>query len=139
VFTLRIKANVKVPIFMSPRYLYFSGNPERVQTRIVKISAGLDKDLTLTPTQFNLEGKLTYAVEEIEEGRQYQIRFENIPGSMNQYQGFLKLKTNYPERPEVTIRIRARFLARKKPGQTGPGPLKKVTPEDRPKTQGGSG
>ena len=30
-------------------------------------------------------------------------------GIVGNYRGFLKLKTNYPEKPKITIWIRARF------------------------------
>lgn len=36
-------------------------------------------------------------------------RFTSIPGPAGTYRGVLRLKTNYPEKPEITIPIRARF------------------------------
>lgn len=82
---------------------------------MIEIRAGLDRPLTLTPSEFNLEEKLTYTVEEIEKGRKFRIRFTSIPGPPQTYHGFLNLKTNYPEKPEINIRIRGRFVKVKKP------------------------
>lgn len=112
---LYVKAFVKVPIYLSPRYVNFNGREGQSLTRVVEIRAGRDEPLTLTPSQFNLEGKLTYTVDEIEKGRIFKIRFTSIPGAPQTYHGFLNLKTNYPEKPEINIRIRGRFVKVKKP------------------------
>lgn len=107
--TLNLMAFVKVPVYLSSRYVSLRGKEGETITRVVEIKAGLDKPLTLTPDQFNLEGKLTYTVEEVEKGRRFIIRFNSIPGPRQTYQGFLNFKTNYPEKPVINIRIRGRF------------------------------
>jgi len=106
---LKLKAFVKVPISLSPRYVYLSGQAAKPITKTVKISATQDKPLTLEPSQFNLGEKVTYRIEEVEAGKVFQIHFTSIPGPPQTYHGVLKLKTNYPEKPELTIRIRGRF------------------------------
>jgi hypothetical protein len=103
--TLTISATVKAAINISPRYVYLRGVDEKSVSRVVEVSAQLDKALKLTPDQFNLSDKVTYAIEETEAGRKFQIRLASIPGVDKAFRGFLKLKTNYPEKPEITIRI----------------------------------
>jgi len=107
--TLRLKAVVRVPILLTPKYVYLSGNSEQTVTRVVEIKAELDKPLEITPGEFNLEQKVNFKVEEVEKGRKFQVRFESIPGPPQSYQGFLKIKTNYTEKPEMTIWIRGRL------------------------------
>ena len=103
--TLTLRASVKVPIYLNPTSVYFRGKEgERIE-RTVTIKAGLDKPLILTPDTFNLADKLDYRLEKIEEGRRFMIHFTNRPASPQTYQGFLKLKTNYPEKPMVSINI----------------------------------
>ena len=114
IIDLYVKAFVKVPIYLSPRYVNFNGREGQSLTRVVEISAGRDEPLTLTSSQFNLEGKLIYTVEEIEKGRKFMIRFTSIPGPPQTYHGFLNLETNYPEKPILNIRIRGRFIKMKK-------------------------
>jgi len=114
--TLNLMAFVKVPVYLSPRYVNLRGKEGQTITRVVEIKAGLDKPLILTPDQFNLEGKLTYTVEEVEKGRRFIIRFTSIPSPPQTYQGFLNLKTNYPEKPFINIRIRGRFAKVEKSG-----------------------
>jgi len=48
---------------------------------------------------------VTYRIEEVEPGRIFRVHFTSIPGPSGNYRGILKLKTNYPEKPEITIRI----------------------------------
>jgi len=104
-----IKAFVKVSIAISSRYVYLYGTEDQEVSRVVDIEAKLDKPLKITPTAFNLAKKMTYSIEETEKDRHFKIKFKSLPGSTGSLNGFLKLKTNYPEKPEVTIWVRGRF------------------------------
>ena len=106
---LSMKGVVKVPIYLSPRYVYLSGKKDQKMTKSVQVRAELERPLILTPVQFNLEDKVSYNIEEIVKERKYRIRFTTIPGQFASYRGFLRLKTNYPEKPELLINIRGRF------------------------------
>lgn len=108
-----ITAFVRPIIHLSTSKIYLKGKEHQNITREVKVRAGLDRPLALTADQFNLAGKLTYTITEIEEGRRFQIRFTSIPGPPQTYRGFLKLTTNYPEKPELTIWIKGRLLKEK--------------------------
>ncbi|MFZ0450235.1 MAG: hypothetical protein WAL98_13430 [Desulfatiglandaceae bacterium] len=65
--------------------------------------------MKITPTAFNLADKLTYTIEEVEKDRHFRIKFTTLPGTTGRINGFLNLKTNYPQKPEVAIRVRGRF------------------------------
>jgi len=106
VIKLTIKGLVKVPIYVSPHYIALYGKEGQNVTRVVEVSAKLDKPLKLIPVEFNLAEKLTYTIEEIEKGKSFKIKFTSTPSSNQPFRGFLKLKTNYPEKPEFTIWIR---------------------------------
>jgi len=108
--TLLIKALIKVPIYISSRYVYLYGTEGQSITRSVEIRAELDKPLTLSATDFNLTGKVAYTLEEIEKGRKFLLQFKTIPGGAENYQGLLKLSTNYDEKPELIIRVRGRLV-----------------------------
>jgi hypothetical protein len=56
---------------------------------------------------FSLEGAVRYTLEEVERGRNFKVRFTNIPGVNGSYPGFLKIRTNYEQMPEIVIRILA--------------------------------
>jgi hypothetical protein len=109
---LSLKGFVKVPIIVSPRQVRLYGQEGKILTRLVEVRAELDEPLILTPAQFSLTGKLNYSIEEIEQGKRFQIRFTTTPGSPQAYRGFLRLKTNYPEKPEITVWIKVRIQKR---------------------------
>ena len=111
--TLGIRAFVRAPISLKPSYARLYGKVNATITNSVEITAGLDKPLKLEPNRFSLEGKVTYRIKEIEEGRKFIVYFTNIPGSAGAYNGFLNLKTNYDEKPTITIRINVRILSMK--------------------------
>ncbi|NVM27094.1 MAG: hypothetical protein HWN70_14420 [Desulfobacterales bacterium] len=104
-----MKAFVKVPIYLSPRYVYLRGLAGQKITRTVRVRAEGNKPLKLEPSRFDLSTRVTYRIEEVKAGREFKVHFTSIPGPAGTYRGVLKLKTNYPEKPEITIRIRARF------------------------------
>jgi len=94
---------------VTPRNVYLRGLAGQTLTRIIKVRAGLDSPLTITPVKFDLEGRLKYEVEEVEKGKLFTIRITTIPGPAGSYRGTLELKTNYPQRPVIRIPISASF------------------------------
>lgn len=106
---LVVKAEVKPVITLSRRFVNFYGKEGERIVKEVEITAETEKPLMLKPIQFSLDGKLTYTLEKIQEGKKYKVRIENIPGPAENFRGFLKLRTNYPEKPEVTIWIWAQI------------------------------
>ena len=112
-FALHVRAFVRVPISVSPSYVNFRGNADKIVNLTVNIKAGLDKPLIIEPVKFNLEGKIRYEIREIKKDRSYSIRFTNIPGNRRNFVGVLILKTNYSEEPFLNIPIRARFKQKK--------------------------
>ncbi|MBW2017213.1 MAG: DUF1573 domain-containing protein [Deltaproteobacteria bacterium] len=106
---LTVKAFVKPVITLSRRYVNFYGKEGEKLEREVEIVAEREKPLKLTPLDFNLKGRLTYEILEIKKGKKFRVRLESIPGKAGNYRGFLKFRTNYAERPEITIWIWGRI------------------------------
>lgn len=110
---ISISAYVRVAIsFPAGRYVAMYGAEGQKMTKAVDIQGQLEKPLELTPSAFSLDDKMNYTLEEIEKGRRFKVTFTNIPGPAQTYRGQLKLKTNYPENPEITIEIMGRFGSR---------------------------
>lgn len=108
-FILEVHAHVQVAIVVTPTNVDLTGREGESVTRVVMIKAGLDKPLRLTPGRFTLAEKVKYVIEEQEAGRQYRVLFTSIPGSPGSNYGTLELKTNYPEKEMIVIRVRGRF------------------------------
>ncbi len=116
VAVLELKAQIKSIISVSSSQVYLYLKAGQSIKRSVEIRTGLERPLKLTPKQFNLSGNLAYAIKEIEKGRRFRINLTTIPGASKSYSGHLKLATNYPEKPEITIRIYGRVPMKKKEG-----------------------
>jgi len=106
---LTINAFVKVPIYISNRYVYLTGIYDKKISRTIVVKANEKKPLKLEKSSFDLSKTVAYRIKEVEPGRVFRIHFTSIPGSVGIYRGALKLKTNYPEKPEIIILIRAKF------------------------------
>jgi hypothetical protein len=119
IIRLSLKGFVKVPILVSPPQVRLYGKEGQSLTRIIEVRSELDKPLILTPGHFDLTEKLTYSIEEIEKGKRFQIRFTTTNSSAQSFRGSLKLNTNYPEKPEITVWINVR-IQKKAEGQRKP-------------------
>ena len=121
---LVIKATVQVPIYVSSRYIYLYNSGGQPVQKTVKIEGKLEKPLSLTVEEFTPQDKLKYDIETVEKGKAYRIRFTSIPDVKESFRGILKLKTNYPEKPEITLIVSGRFKPARissKPSPTGIG------------------
>jgi len=98
-------ADVHVPIIVSPRYVLFTGSKGQSMTRTVEITAETDKPLELNAERFDLDGKIEYQIEEVEEGRKFKVHFTTDPDFSGSSRGFLNIKTNYDEKPVLPIGI----------------------------------
>jgi hypothetical protein len=65
--------------------------------------------LVIQPKQFDLEGKVDYRLEETQKGKSFCVTLRNLPGPFDSYRGSLTFRTNFPEKPELTIWIFGRF------------------------------
>jgi Protein of unknown function (DUF1573) len=106
---LDIRANIRPVITLTGSPVFFTGKKNDPTTGEVEISTELDKPLIVTPERFTLSGKVTYSVSEIEKGKRYRVTFQKIAGKRENYRGFLKLKTNFEEKPDITLWIIGRF------------------------------
>ena len=100
---------VRVSIRVSPSSVNLMGTAGDSITKTVTIRGDLEKPLSIEPIAFDLDKKVKYKLEPVQEGESYRIVFTSIPGPAETYRGFIKLKTNYSEKPVITILIRGKF------------------------------
>ena len=117
---LTLSAVVKVPIYLSSRYVYFYGMEGQKQTRVVDIIAKDNKPLELTPEQYTLGKRVSYQLSELEKGRKFRLTFTSEGTAPGSFYGYLRLKTNYKEKPEISIPIRGRILKKRAPSKVLP-------------------
>lgn len=104
-----IQVFVTVPIYVTSQHVYLRGPADRNVMSSVMVKGDGTRDLKLEETAFTLTEKVTYRLEEIEAGKHYRIHFTRLPGQVGVYRGILKLKTTYPEKPELAIGLTAQF------------------------------
>ena len=107
---LFIEALIQTPIMISERIISLRGTTQEIITKTVDIRGELNKPLKLDPVEYTLDKKVKFNMEEVAKGEHYRITFTSIPNVGNAYQGLLKFRTNYPEKPEIVIYVRGRFL-----------------------------
>ena len=103
--TLTMTAQVNLPISVEPQGVMMEGVVGEEIIKIVTIKAHEDQPLTLEPVKLSLPKKVAYELKTLEQGRVYQIVLRNISQKKDKYNGFLTMKTNYPQKPEITIRF----------------------------------
>jgi hypothetical protein len=108
--TITMEAFIRPPILVSPKSVFLQGRATETLTKSVEITGDLAKALKIEPVNFSLKERVEYSIEEISPGKRYRIMFTSIPNAGNHYQGVLRLKTNYPEKPDLTIFVRGWFV-----------------------------
>ena len=106
---LIIEALIKTPITVSDKMVFLKGTHQETVTKTVDIKGELDKPLKLDPVDYTLDKQVNFNIEEVAKGKHFRVTFTSIPNTGNSYQGLLKLKTSYPEKPELLIYVMGRF------------------------------
>jgi len=107
---LKIKADVKVPVYLSSYRVYLRAIEGQSATKEVLVRGELPTPLTIEPGTFTLDGIVKYTIEEVEKGRLFKIRFSNVPAPPQIKRGQLQIRTNYPEKPLVTIGLTVKIV-----------------------------
>ncbi len=112
VTTLTVLANVKVPIDISSQYVNLFAREGDIAAASIMIRPVLQRPLKLTPVQFDLKNKVVYRIDELKRGKLFRVSFRSKPLSPQFFYGKMKIKTNYPEHPEIIIYVRCRIVKR---------------------------
>jgi len=112
VITLTVLANVKVPIDVSSQYVNLFAREGDIAAASIMIRPVFKRPLKLTPVYFDLQDRIVYRIEELKKGRLFRVSFQSKPLPPQFFYGEMKIKTNYPEHPEIVIRIRCKIVKR---------------------------
>ncbi|MDY6855247.1 MAG: hypothetical protein SWO11_11180 [Thermodesulfobacteriota bacterium] len=100
-----IKAVVKAIISVHPRAVSLRGKKDDLIIKQITLTAHEIIPLEITPVEFSLSDKTSYDIKAIEKGKIYRITFRNKWKKRGAYRGVLQLKTNYPDKPSLKIKI----------------------------------
>jgi len=98
-----------IPLILArpSRYVQFQGASERLLPATLELAAN-PAPFRILKTEDNLQGKASYKLETIEDGKRYRLIVANEAREGN-YAGFIRLLTDYPEKPEVMVRVNGRI------------------------------
>lgn len=106
---LNMEAFVKSVIFVSMDVVHLEGRAGQVVTRIVEIRGEKEAPLRIHPVYFELAKRVAYQIEEVTPGKAYRVHFHNLSVQEQSYRGVLRLKTTYPEKPEILLWVVGNF------------------------------
>jgi hypothetical protein len=81
----------------------FRGRADKVRENVVDFIAG-PQPFHVTSIDSNLEGKVTYSLETLEDGKHYRLKLSNAV-SQGEYDGFLMVHTDVAKKSEIIIRV----------------------------------
>ena len=103
--TIGLKGMIWVPVSVKPRYARLRGIlGDRLET-VVTLQAEKEEPLELKLASVTIPDKIDAELVEVEKGRSYQIKVRNKVAGQATYNGHIKLTTNYPEKPELLVRV----------------------------------
>ena len=103
--TIGLKGKVWAPIIVKPRYVRLRGAEDDETRGVVRIQGDKKEPLVAKLVSVSPPDKIDASLREVEKGRTYELDVINKVKGAARYTGNLKLTTNYPEKPEIVIRV----------------------------------
>jgi hypothetical protein len=103
--TIGLKGKIWTAIQMKPRYAHLKGVLGDPMETVVSLQADKEEPLEIAVVSVSIPEKITVELIEVEKGRSYQVKIKNKVDQQTTYNGLVKLSTNYPEKPELLIRV----------------------------------
>jgi hypothetical protein len=101
---LTLQGTVKALVELRPSgAITFRGLASQIQEQTVTL-VGTTQPFHIQSVESNLEGKVGYQLETVEDGKEYQLKVSNRVKQGN-YGGFIKCSTDLAQKPVVVIRV----------------------------------
>lgn len=102
--TLTVQANIKTLIDVRPSTgIAFRGIFDQQTEKVIDLVGGV-QPFHILKVESSLEDKVAHKMETVEDGKHYQLKVSNTFKQGN-YNGYLKLTTDLPRKPEIVIRV----------------------------------
>jgi hypothetical protein len=103
--TVSMKGEVWTPIQLKPSYAQLKGTVGDEIQQVLVIQAKKEEPLNVKLESISIPEQVSAELEETEKGRSYKLTVKNKVKGEATYGGQIKLTTNYPEKPEIVIRV----------------------------------
>ncbi len=103
---MALQGNVKSLIEVRPASsITFRGMAANVTPKTVEI-VSTSQPFQIKSMETSLQDRITYELQTVQEGKHYGIKITNLLKQGN-FNGYLKVLTDHPQKPEITIRVNA--------------------------------
>jgi hypothetical protein len=103
--TIGIAGHVWTPVLLNPKYARLRGVLGEKTKTTIRLKSQKQDPLMLELVSVSIPEKVDVALKELEKGRVWELQVENKVHEQKNYSGHIKLKTNYPEKPDLNVRI----------------------------------
>ena len=103
--TIGMKGNVWAPVHIKPKHAHLKGTLGEKTGTVVRLKGQKEEPLTVKFVSVSIPDKVDVDLKEEEKGRTWDLHVNNKITQATNYKGLIKLSTNYPEKPELTIRV----------------------------------
>ena len=103
--SIALKGTIWLPIDMKPRAALLNGIVGEPIETVVHLRAEKEDPLILQLDSVSIPEKVSAELREVEKGRRYELKLKNRVQEDGAFAGEVRIKTNYPEQPEVRVPI----------------------------------
>ncbi len=123
--TIGMKGTIWAPIDLTPRYANLKGVIGEAVEAVVHLRGRKKEALVMKVAAVSIPDKVAVELKELENGHSYELKVKNKAQEGGKYTGQVKLTTNYPEMPELIVRVRGivKPLVEVKPTRLSFGPV----------------
>lgn len=107
-----LKGKVWVPIYVKPRHVRLTGIMDEKIEKIVHLRGEKKEPLIVKLASVSISDMVEVKLQETQKGRAYQLKVRNKVKGKARYRGQVKLTTNYPEKPEIVVKIAGNIRGR---------------------------
>jgi len=104
-FVIAIKGEIWVPVKLRPRHARLVGVIGDKINRIVTVKGNKEDELKVKITQVSHKDKFEAELKKAKEGGGYVLDIKNKVDKESSYHGWIRMSTNYPEKPEVVLQV----------------------------------
>jgi len=103
--TISMKGKIWAPVQINPQHVHLRGTVGEKVEQVVRVQGEKKEPLIVKLASVSVPDKLAVELREIEKGRGYEVKIQNKVKGEATYAGQVTLTTNYPEKPELVIRV----------------------------------
>jgi len=107
---ISISGKIKAVIYVEPRpYVFLNGLVGDKIDKEIRLVAGDIPRFSIKKADTTLKEKISYSLSTVKKGKEYILKIENKYPKKGNYYGSIKLYTDNPTKPLITIRVSGRI------------------------------